>query len=326
MGRKKIKYLGRKRRVRYRVNLHLKKILILLGVSISISAVFFVTKYIEELYKKKDIESSKIEYYMDVADEASEFKTQINWKEVLAIEKVIYNNDLSEVRKKDSIDIAEKFIKKKKDNNGKYIYKVKSFESVLEELKFDENEKKKANKYNKELESLFLGNKELDDRSKQVTFIRKIENMAIENYKEYKILPSITMAQCILESGWGESQLSKSSNNVFGIKADSRWDGESIEVSTSENYNDKINASFRVYTSIDGSVKDHGKFLSENKRYTEHGLFEASHYTTQAQALEDAGYSTKKNEKGESIYADMLISLIRNYNLQLTDSKVQIDT
>ena len=67
------------------------------------------------------------------------------------------------------------------------------------------------------------------------------------------------------------------------------------------------------------SINDHGKFLSENKRYEECGLIKAQHYTTQAQALEDADYATKKNEKGELIYADILINVIRKYNLQLID-------
>ena len=52
-------------------------------------------------------------------------------------------------------------------------------------------------------------------------------------------------------------------------------------------------------------------------------MFDAKHYTTQAQALEDAGYATKKNKFGELIYADTLINVIREYNLQLLDELVQ---
>ena len=59
-----------------------------------------------------------------------------------------------------------------------------------------------------------------------------------------------------------------------------------------------------------------------NPRYEKNGLFKAKHYKTQAQALEDAGYSTKENEYGEKIYADMLISLVRKYNLQLIDCEI----
>ena len=150
----------------------------------------------------------------------------------------------------------------------------------------------------------------------KIEFIKAIEDGAIYNYDEYGILPSITVAQAILESGWGQSKLSKDSNNIFGIKADNSWDGESIEVMTSENYNDKIKAKFRKYNSITDSIKDHGKFLSENKRYEENGLFNSKNYKKQAQALEDAGYSTKKDKYGNLIYADMLIYIIQKYNLE----------
>ena len=154
-------------------------------------------------------------------------------------------------------------------------------------------------------------------------FIEEIKDEAIKNYKEYKILPSITVGQAILESRWGESDLSKNSNNIFGVKADARWNGKVVEVNTSENYDDKIVAKFRKYDSIKDSINDLGKFLTENKRYEESGLFKATHYTTQAQALEDAGYATKKNEDGELIYAEKLINIIKNYNLMLYDTKAE---
>ena len=153
----------------------------------------------------------------------------------------------------------------------------------------------------------------------KIEFIKDVEKEAKKSYKEYGVLPSITIAQAILESGWGQSELTKNSNNLFGIKADDRWKGESVEVMTSENYSDKVIARFRKYDSLNGSIKDHAKFLKENQRYTEHGLFKGKDYKSQAQALEDAGYSTKKNEQGEAIYADMLIDLIERYNLNLID-------
>ncbi len=93
-------------------------------------------------------------------------------------------------------------------------------------------------------------------------------------------------------------------------------------MTTSENYDDKIVAAFRSYSSIDESIKDHGKFLKENPRYEKSGLFSAKHYTSQAQALEDAGYSTKEDKYGNKIYADILINLIRRYNLQLIDCEL----
>lgn len=152
-------------------------------------------------------------------------------------------------------------------------------------------------------------------------FIEEVKDGAMYNYNKYGILPSITVSQAILESGWGKSKLSKESNNLFGIKADNSWDGEAVEAITSENYDDTIKAKFRKYKSITDSIKDHGKFLSENKRYRENGLFDSKNYEKQAQALEDAGYSTKADKNGKLIYADMLIEIIEKYNLTKLDFK-----
>ena len=157
----------------------------------------------------------------------------------------------------------------------------------------------------------------LDDNKKE--FILKIFNGAIENYNKYGIVPSITIAQAILESGWGSSELAVNHNNIFGIKADSRWSGAIATISTSENYNDSTIANFRKYDSVDESLDDHGKFLSENPRYSEYGLFEKKNYKNQAQALEDAGYSTAKDKNGQLIYAEKLIGIIEKYNLMQYD-------
>lgn len=155
--------------------------------------------------------------------------------------------------------------------------------------------------------------------SEKMNFIETILNGAISNYNKYGILPSITMAQAILESGWGNSELAVTHNNLFGIKADSRWNGDIATITTSENYNDSTVANFRKYDNINESIEDHGKFLYENSRYAEYGLFDGKNYKEQAQALENAGYSTVKNENGEPIYADKLIALIEKYNLMQYD-------
>lgn len=155
--------------------------------------------------------------------------------------------------------------------------------------------------------------------SDKMEFIKTISDGAISNYNKYGILPSITMAQAILESGWGSSELAVTHNNLFGIKADTRWNGAVATITTSENYNDSTIANFRKYENINESIEDHGKFLYENSRYAEYGLFNGKDYKAQAQALEDAGYSTVKNENGEPIYADKLIALIEKYNLMQYD-------
>ena len=182
---------------------------------------------------------------------------------------------------------------------------------------------------NKEQENIIEENEEDSDNqevysntymdSEKMEFIETISDGAISYYNKYGILPSITMAQAILESGWGNSELAVTHNNLFGIKADSRWNGAIATIATSENYNDSTIANFRKYDNINESIEDHGKFLYENSRYAEYGLFNGNDYKSQAQALEDAGYSTVKNENGEPIYADKLISLIEKYNLMQYD-------
>ncbi|MGS6841102.1 glycoside hydrolase family 73 protein [Clostridioides difficile] len=322
MARKLIKNLGKSKSVK-RVKLLFKKIFITVFIVASIVAIFNITKYFEELYKVRDLKSTKIEYYMDVADEAGDGKVQLGWKALLAIDMVIHDEDLSNIKKKDTLDIGEKFIVEDKNGKGEKVYKVKKFNKVLSELKFDSSQKSRARKYMKDLEYTYLGNKQLDSSDEKIKFIKKLEDSAIREYIDYGILPSITIGQAILESGWGNSKLTKQSNNLFGIKADKAWKGKSVEISTSEHYNEKIVASFRSYNSLQDSVKDHSLFLINNKRYRKHGLFEAKDYISQAQALENAGYSTAEDKKGNRIYAELLIDVIRSYNLQLIDNKVE---
>ena len=141
-------------------------------------------------------------------------------------------------------------------------------------------------------------------------------------YKKYGVLPSISMAQAILESSWGQSELASKYNNYYGIKATSSWTGGVVNFSTQENYNDTIKANFRVYNSLEESVNDLGQFLKNNSRYSENGVFSANNYIEQANAIERAGYATTKDENGELIYGDKLINVIRENNLMIYDNMV----
>lgn len=323
MGKKKIKHLGKKRRKNKSIGGFIKKTIILLGTFISLITFIYLDKHIKELYKGVNIEESAIEFYIDMADEIGNKEVQLSWQELMAIDMVRYEEDLTNIKKKDVIDIGKKFIKNEDNEQGDKVKKVKSFDKVIDELGFDKQQKNLAKQYLEDLKGVSLSGDTLKNNDEKVDFVKKISELSYENYEKYNILPSITVGQAILESSWGESDLTKKSNNIFGIKADARWNGKVVKANTSENYNDKIVDAFRKYDSMKDSINDHGKFLSENKRYEESGLFKAKHYTTQAQALEDAGYATKKNEKGELIYADILIDLIKKYNLQLLDRKVQ---
>ena len=150
-------------------------------------------------------------------------------------------------------------------------------------------------------------------------FIEKIKNCAIKGYKEYGVLPSITIAQAILESGWGKSELATNANNLFGIKASNDWKGQTYTVRTAEyDKNNKkyyINAPFRKYASIDDSILDHSAFFtSTNWRKDNYAKFlNAKDYRTAAREIQNAGYATSQE------YANQLIDLIERYSLNKYD-------
>lgn len=147
-------------------------------------------------------------------------------------------------------------------------------------------------------------------------FINKIAPAAVKSMKEYGILASITIAQAIIESGWGRSGLVSKYRNFFGVKAHN-WNGKTITMKTAEYKSNGekyyIDAEFRVYEFVEESIIDHGKFLVENRRYRENGVFSAKDYIEQAHALLKAGYATSPE------YAKQLIVMIDMYKLNQYD-------
>jgi len=135
-------------------------------------------------------------------------------------------------------------------------------------------------------------------------YIRLYKEAAIENMKLKKVPASITLAQGMLESGNGNSELATKANNHFGIKCHNDWKGETFYKD-----DDKPNECFRKYKSVLDSYKDHADFLSSRDRYK--GLFELeiTDYKGWARGLKAAGYATNPN------YAEQLISLIERYKL-----------
>lgn len=270
-----------------------------------------------DILKKEIFTAEQMEDYINIADSVSYGRAQVNWQEVMAIAMVLYDGNSTLIQDDDLTMIAERFLEK-----VDALYKIKNFQSVLEDLGLEEEQIAEANEYLEKIKYCSLYEGLYYDYDK-IEFIESIEQQAYINYKKYGILPSITIGQAILESGWGKSQLAMEHNNLFGIKADSRWNGDVATMTTNENYSDVIEASFRKYDSKAESIEDHGLFLYENERYTVNGVFIAKDYRSQALALQSAGYSTAKNEAGELIYADKLINIIKNYNLMLYDTKVE---
>lgn len=131
---------------------------------------------------------------------------------------------------------------------------------------------------------------------------------AIEQMNGHAIPASITLAQGILESGSGNSELAKTANNHFGIKCHATWDGKTFYQD-----DDAKDECFRSYDLAEHSYEDHSLFLTGRSRYA--GLFQLDilDYKGWAKGLKSAGYAT--NPK----YADLLITLIEKYNLAQYD-------
>ena len=153
----------------------------------------------------------------------------------------------------------------------------------------------------------------------QSHFLSAIKQGAMDGAKE-GVLPSITAAQAILESGWGSSELAKApNNNLFGIKDSEDWNGEIVTVPTQEYLNSDyitVNAAFRKYASWNDSVVDHAKFFTstEWRKNNYRKVVNETDYRVAAQELKNAGYATDPSYPGK------LIRLIEAYKLYEWDS------
>ena len=139
-------------------------------------------------------------------------------------------------------------------------------------------------------------------------YIQKFHKIAIDEMHSYGIPASITLAQGILESGNGNSQLSKKSKNHFGIKCHKGWEGKKVY-----HDDDEENECFRKYRKVSDSYRDHSEFLKNRARYTFLFDFKMTDYKSWAKGLKKAGYATDPG------YADKLISIIERYELWKLD-------
>ncbi|PSR01446.1 MAG: hypothetical protein BRD50_08765, partial [Bacteroidetes bacterium SW_11_45_7] len=139
-------------------------------------------------------------------------------------------------------------------------------------------------------------------------YIEKYRNIAVQEMRRTGIPASITLAQGILESGYGRSRLAREANNHFGIKCHDDWDGPSVRKD-----DDKKNECFRKYNIPERSYIDHSKFLTSRPRYSFLFEYKKTAYKKWARGLMKAGYATNPNYAGE------LIKLIDKYNLHKYD-------
>ncbi|MDG4512043.1 GBS Bsp-like repeat-containing protein [Streptococcus suis] len=142
---------------------------------------------------------------------------------------------------------------------------------------------------------------------------------AIQQVSQKKgIVTSVMLAQSILESGWGTSQLAKNAYNIFGIKADSSWKGNTYTVHTKEVVNGKtitVEKQFRAYKSLLESISDYGSFFTSTAWRTKNyaSFLQATNHETALTSLLASGYAT------DPVYAEKLKSLIQRYGLDQYD-------
>ena len=139
-------------------------------------------------------------------------------------------------------------------------------------------------------------------------YIRTYAQIAVDEMNRSGVPASITLAQGILESGNGKSDLAAKSNNHFGIKCHSSWTGERVY-----HDDDEKGECFRKYNNVRHSFEDHTDFLVRGSRYDFLFELDPTDYKGWAHGLKKAGYATASD------YDDRLIKIIEDEMLYLYD-------
>lgn len=144
-----------------------------------------------------------------------------------------------------------------------------------------------------------------------IEYINTYKEEAMKEMREFKIPASIKLAQGIIESSSGNSDLTKRSNNHFGIKCHKGWEGDHTL-----HDDDEKGECFRVYKDPLISFRDHSLFLTTRSRYANLFKLKDGDYVGWAQGLSEAGYATDRR------YPAKLIGLIEKYDLHKYDAEV----
>lgn len=152
---------------------------------------------------------------------------------------------------------------------------------------------------------------------KNAAYAAQYAEEAKEQMRMYGIPASVILAQAILESSNGQSQLSRECNNHFGIKATASWlkNGGEYGVYTDDRPNEK----FCKYKSVGDSYEHHSQFLKQNKRYAQCFTLSPDDYKGWTKGIERAGYATGGG------YAASLQRIIEANGLDKYDSEVMAE-
>ena len=135
-------------------------------------------------------------------------------------------------------------------------------------------------------------------------YVEKYKLLAVEEMHRSGIPASITMAQAILESGYGNSYLAKNANNHFGIMNKPEWKGETFAMG---------GAVYKKYKTVLESYQDHSNHIKSRKWYAELFKLKITDYKNWAHGLKKAGYAQDPN------YAYRLIQIIEKYKFSDLD-------
>ena len=142
------------------------------------------------------------------------------------------------------------------------------------------------------------------NNSTTIAYIAQYKTIAMKEMKRTGVPASITLAQAIVESNSGESNLAKNHNNHFGIKCKSDWTGAKTYQD-----DDAKQECFRAYDAAELSFKDHSNFLKNRPNYVDLFLLDPVDDTAWAYGLKKAGYATASD------YPKKLLKIIDDYEL-----------
>lgn len=146
-------------------------------------------------------------------------------------------------------------------------------------------------------------------------FINSISPAAQASMRTTKIPASFVVADAALESGWGSSLEAQQAFNLFGVKADPSWHGETWARNTREFLRGQwviVPALWRKYSDWLESINDHAAFLLDNPRYR--SAFSFTDGESFARAVASAGYATDPD------YATKIIEVMRAHGLADLDT------
>jgi flagellum-specific peptidoglycan hydrolase FlgJ len=157
--------------------------------------------------------------------------------------------------------------------------------------------------------------------SEQRAFLANATSIARTSQRRYGVPASVVIAQAVLESGWGSSELSRSARNYFGMTCGAAGGGPVASGCRSgpdrvceRNRCRTTTQSFRVYRSMHDSFADHGRFLSTHPRYSK-AYAARGKPKTFVKRMAKAGYATDPR------YADRVIRIITKYRLTRHDRR-----